>query len=165
MFKQLRAILMPVTVVVIIPALLNRLNPFWGLGWPLNLLLALVGIALILGGLTLVVVTVRLFILIGKGTLAPWDPTQRLVVTGVYRYVRNPMISGVFSILLGESVLLGSPALVMWTLAFAIVNLIYIPLLEEPGLVERFGDDYREYTRHVPRWLPRRTPWTPPNTQ
>ena len=156
---------MPVTVVVIIPALLNRLNPFWGLGWPLNLLLALVGIALILGGLTLVVVTVRLFILIGKGTLAPWDPTQRLVVTGVYRYVRNPMISGVFSILLGESVLLGSPALVMWTLAFAIVNLIYIPLLEEPGLVERFGDDYREYTRHVPRWLPRRTPWTPPNTQ
>jgi len=164
-FKQLRAILMPVTVVVIIPALLNRLNPFWGLGWPLNLLLALVGIALILGGLTLVVVTVRLFILIGKGTLAPWDPTQRLVVTGVYRYVRNPMISGVFSILLGESVLLGSPALVMWTLAFAIVNLIYIPLLEEPGLVERFGDDYREYTRHVPRWLPRRTPWTPPNTQ
>jgi protein-S-isoprenylcysteine O-methyltransferase Ste14 len=162
LLKQLRAFLLPVTVTLIIPTLLtNRVNLFWGLESPLDYLLALTGSALILSGLFLVVVTVRLFILIGQGTLAPWDPTRRLVVVGVYRYVRNPMISGVFCILLGETVLLGSTALLLWTLFFVIVNLIYIPLIEEPGLIERFGDEYRDYVRHVPRWLPRRTPWSP----
>jgi len=110
-------------------------------------------------GLWLMVQTIRLFVLVGDGTLAPWDPTQRLVVRGVYRHVRNPMISGVLFILLGEAVFLGSMALFYWFLAAAVVNLIYIPLFEEPGLEDRFGQDYVEYKRHVPRWLPRFSPW------
>jgi protein-S-isoprenylcysteine O-methyltransferase Ste14 len=69
------------------------------------------------------------------------------------------MISGVFCILLGEGVLFGSKSLLIWFAVFAIGNLIYMPLFEEPGLERRFGEDYVRYKKHVPRWIPRRTPW------
>jgi protein-S-isoprenylcysteine O-methyltransferase Ste14 len=93
---------------------------------------------------------------------APWDPTQKLVVHGVYRHVRNPMITGVCSLLLGEAILFGSLPLLAWFLAVVVANLIYMPLFEEPGLDRRFGDDYRLYKHHVPRWIPRLTPWQGP---
>jgi protein-S-isoprenylcysteine O-methyltransferase Ste14 len=69
------------------------------------------------------------------------------------------MISGVLFVLLGESVLTASVPLVQWFLIFAVINAMYIPLLEEPMLVNRFGDEYLTYKRHVPRWIPRLTPW------
>ena len=81
------------------------------------------------------------------------------MVRGVYRYVPNPMISGVGFVLLGESVLTASLPLFYWFLIFGIINTIYIPLLEEPGLVYRFGEEYVAYKRNVPRWIPRPTPW------
>jgi protein-S-isoprenylcysteine O-methyltransferase Ste14 len=65
------------------------------------------------------------------------------------------MISGVMSILLGEAVLAASLPLFIWFVIFVIVNAIYIPLAEEPGLAKRFGDDYLDYKRNVPRWIPR----------
>ena len=92
-------------------------------------------------------------------TLAPWNPTQKLVVHGIYRYVRNPMITGMFCILLGEAIFFGSWWLLGWFGFFVLVNVIYIPLLEEPGLARRFGNDYLLYRRNVPRWIPRLTPW------
>ena len=95
----------------------------------------------------------------GKGTLAPWDPPRRLVVRGPYAYVRNPMISGVVFVLFGEALLLLSRPHLEWALLFLLINAVYIPLLEEPLLRERFGDEYREYSRHVPRLMPRLTPW------
>jgi protein-S-isoprenylcysteine O-methyltransferase Ste14 len=104
--------------------------------------------------------TISLFAREGKGTLAPWDPTQRLVVRGPYRYVRNPMITGVLSILLGEAALFGSLWVLAWWLAFFAINAVYFPLIEEPGLRGRFGDEYERYRRSVPRWIPRRRPWT-----
>jgi protein-S-isoprenylcysteine O-methyltransferase Ste14 len=91
--------------------------------------------------------------------LAPWDPTTRLVVRGPYRYVRNPMISGVLFILLGEAALFNSIPLLVWSAAFFAVNAVYFPLVEEPGLARRFGDDYERYKANVPRWLPRMRPW------
>src|SRR5262249_55619353 len=118
-----------------------------------------VGCVFICLGLVLMVATIRLFVMVGKGTLAPWNPTQRLVVEGVYRCVRNPMISGVMSILLGEAVLAASLPLFIWFVIFVIVNAIYIPLAEEPGLAKRFGDDYLDYKRNVPRWIPRMRAW------
>ena len=127
--------------------------------------LVLAGIALIAAGLAMWAWTVRLFAGIGKGTLAPWDPTRRLVVEGPYRRVRNPMISAVLGILLGEAVLLGSIGIAIWATAFAAVNTAHFILGEEPGLERRFGDQYTEYKRHVPRWVPRRTPWSPPLRQ
>ena len=112
-------------------------------------------------GLMLLLWCVRDFVVAGRGTLAPWDPTERLVVRGPYRHVRNPMISGVFSLVLGEAALFGSLALLGWFAVVLAVNAVYLPLVEEPGLRDRFGPDYDAYRVHVPRWLPRPTPWEP----
>jgi protein-S-isoprenylcysteine O-methyltransferase Ste14 len=101
------------------------------------------------------VATIRLFVMVGKGTLAPWNPTQKLVVQGVYRHVRNPMISGVMFILLDEVFLAASLPLLIWFLIFVVANVVYIPLAEEPGLAKRFGEDYLTYKQNVPRWMPR----------
>ena len=91
------------------------------------------GIALLAVGGVLVVWTIALFVRVGRGTLAPWDPTSTLVVEGPYRHVRNPMISGVLFLLLGEAALLGSWPLLAWFAAVAAVNAVYLPLVEEPG--------------------------------
>ena len=146
------------TVAIVVPALvLARAGGelAWGAPLPLAVVLIVLGCLAIAAGLAFVVWTVSLFVTAGRGTLAPWDPTQRLVVRGPYRHVRNPMISGVGAILLGEVVLAGSAWLAAWFALFAMLNAVYIPLVEEPGLVRRFGDDYRAYRKHVPRWLPR----------
>jgi protein-S-isoprenylcysteine O-methyltransferase Ste14 len=82
-------------------------------------------------------------------------------VRGPYRYVRNPMISGVVFILLAEGLLFDSRTHFSWALIFAAANFIQIPLMEEPMLRERFGSAYDEYCRHVPRLIPRLRPWTP----
>jgi protein-S-isoprenylcysteine O-methyltransferase Ste14 len=95
----------------------------------------------------------------GGGTLAPWDPTKRLVVRGPYRRVRNPMISGVFAVLAGEATLFGSTSLFGWLALFVTANLIYLPLVEEAGMMKRFGRNYLAYKDNVPRWMPRSSPW------
>lgn len=157
MWKQLRAILLlPVMVTIVIPTYLTLST---GAIAPFALLRVVGGLVLIALGLTLVVVTVQMFIRIGQGTLAPWDETQQLVVVGVYRHVRNPMITGVGLILLGEAVALGSLPILICFFVFAAINMVYIPLSEEAGLERRFGEDYREYKRNVPRWIPRLRAW------
>jgi len=110
-------------------------------------------------GLALAVWTVRLFAVKGQGTPAPWDPPQKLVVAGPYRHVRNPIISAVMLMLFAESLLLQSPPIAGWLIVFFIINGVYFPLSEEKALERRFGDDYRRYKAHVPRWVPRLTPW------
>ena len=100
-----------------------------------------------------------LFAARGKGTLAPWDPPRHLVITGPYRYVRNPMISGVLMILAGEAIYHGSVSLGAWVLAFFLFNQIHFLIYEEPNLESRFGEEYRAYKSGVPRWIPRITPW------
>ena len=151
---------------ILIPGLITwqtgQVNPGWSLASPWNEALYISGLGLILAGLILIVKTIALFMTAGRGTLAPWDPTQKLVVRGVYRHVRNPMISGVFAVLLGEAVLLGSRPLFRWFLLFVLINVVYIPLSEEPGLRRRFGADYERYTKNVPRWIPRLRPWNEP---
>lgn len=151
----LSILILPTTVTVVVPYFIvssrssNRMEPTT----------LAIGLMLMAAGLSLVVMTVRFFVTIGKGTLAPWDPTRRLVVTGVYRYVRNPMISGVLMILFGEAIALRSPGVLRWATGFLVLNALYIPLIEEQGLVRRFGEQYVEYRRNVPRWIPRLTPW------
>jgi protein-S-isoprenylcysteine O-methyltransferase Ste14 len=146
-------VLLPGVVTVGVPALIlwrgsARLDP-----------LAVIGIPLIALGLVLLLSTIKLLVSVGHGTLAPWDPTTRLVVQGPYRYVRNPMISGVLFILLGEAAVFASVPLLVWFGTFFAVNALYIPLAEEPGLRRRFGDDYEAHKAHVPRWVPRIRPW------
>lgn len=162
-WRQLGAILiLPGVVLGVVPALLLRLDGTPLLTGPARLVLAGAGVALVAAGLTLMALTIRLFSRVGRGTLAPWDPTEALVVRGVYRHVRNPMISGVSAVLLGETAISAAPLLAAWFALFAIGNAVFIPLVEEPGLERRFGDAYRDYRRHVPRWIPRLSAWTPP---
>jgi protein-S-isoprenylcysteine O-methyltransferase Ste14 len=159
-WKQLRAILLlPGMVTVVIPATILYGT---GIGWPpspWNIVLPVIGSLFILVGLALMAWTIGLFVTVGKGTPAPWNPPQKLVVRGVYRHVRNPMIGGGFWILLGEAIFFDSWPLLCLFGFFVVVNLIYIPLSEEPGLMKRFGDDYLRYKENVPRWIPRPRPW------
>jgi protein-S-isoprenylcysteine O-methyltransferase Ste14 len=155
-WRHARAVgLLPVVVAVVVPAII-----LWAAGEvAVSPWLALPGAILIALGLVLVAWTVRLFARIGRGTLAPWDPTSRLVVRGPYRHVRNPMISGVLAVLLGEAAFFGSVGLLLWFAAVFAVNAVYLPLVEEPGLRKRFGPKYDAYRANVPRWLPRLRPW------
>jgi protein-S-isoprenylcysteine O-methyltransferase Ste14 len=155
---------LPVMVAGVIPGWLVATRDVaigWGLPTPLNLVVAGTGLALIVVGLWFAAGTIRMFSTVGEGTLAPWDPPRRLVAKGVYRYVRNPMISGLLGILAGEAIFFGSTAIFEWFAFAAILNAIYIPLSEEPVLLGRFGPDYQTYKMHVPRWIPRLTPWEP----
>lgn len=142
-------------VTLVVPTLILRATGFA----PLSLPRAVAALAFAGIGLSLMVRTIRLFATVGQGTLAPWDPTARLVVRDVYRHVRNPMISGVLFILLGEATFFDSRPLLVWFGIFFLANATYIPLVEEPGLMKRFGADYERYRANVPRWLPRLTPW------
>jgi protein-S-isoprenylcysteine O-methyltransferase Ste14 len=126
---------------------------------PLGFLGQILGVVVLATGLVLFATSLRRFATEGQGTLAPWDPPRRLVLRGPYRYVRNPMISGVIFILLGEALLLRSQPVFLWALTFIGINLLYIPIFEEPQLRGRFGVDYVEYCRNVRRFLPRLTPW------
>jgi protein-S-isoprenylcysteine O-methyltransferase Ste14 len=159
----LSILLLPFVVVVIVPLWLRSAFAASDPGWPADSLLAWAGRvagALLLGaGFTLFAWCVSLFAQVGQGTLAPWDPTRKLVAVGPYRYVRNPMISGVFTMLAGEALLWGAWALALWAALFFAINHGYFVLVEEPGLEQRFGEPYRTYKAHVPRWLPRRRPW------
>lgn len=157
----LAVLVLPVSVVVVVPAWiwLRRSTaaalPDGMAGWTL---LAF-GVAVLLVGGVLFVASLREFAVKGRGTLGPWDPPRKLVIDGPYAYVRNPMISGVILLLAGEALVLRSAPHVWWAAAFALLNAVYIPLLEEPGLRRRFGARYVEYCRQVPRLVPRLTPW------
>jgi protein-S-isoprenylcysteine O-methyltransferase Ste14 len=155
----LSILLLPFVVVVVVPAwLLNRFPPddsLWAETALLGSALRAIGLALLLIGFGLFSWCVSLFVRVGRGTLAPWDPTRNLVASGPYRYVRNPMITGVVTMLFGEALVLGSLALGLWACAFVLINQVYFVLSEEPGLERRFGESYRAYKAAVPRWIPR----------
>jgi len=153
--KQLFSLILPVTAIVIVPLLIEQ-NLTIKTG-----LLSAIGMIILSAGMILIVITVSMFMRIGRGTLAPWSPTRNLVKTGVYAHVRNPMISGVCIVLVGESMLFQSVIILIWAMIFFVFNTVYFKLSEEPGLEERFGDEYREYRQNVPRWVPRVKPWAP----
>ena len=154
--------ILPFNVLIVIPLLIyyftDRSQASFLINQP-NLIIIPIGILTFLTGLTLMYQTISLFRNKGKGTLAPWTPTQKLVIEGPYRYVRNPMISGVLCILIAESLLLKSIYIFCWTLIFFTINYIYFIVKEEPDLTKRFGADYENYKKNVPRWIPRSTPW------
>lgn len=150
-------LLLPLNALVFIPALILWLTNY---GWKANhpLLLA-AGCVLLLAGMSFALWTMRLFHTLGRGTAAPWDPPRHLVIAGPYRHVRNPMLTSVFAMQAAEALLLNSRAICVLLAVFVLSNMLYFPLVEEKDLERRFGDAYREYRRHVPRWLPRLRPW------
>ena len=167
--KSVLMLLRHLVAILILPFVMTIVIPRWivrGYGlvteWDSDLASALGHVAggiCFLAGLSLFLWTLYLFAARGKGTLAPWDPPKHLVVNGPYRYVRNPMISGVLMIIVGEALFYGSASLGAWFLTFLVINQIYFMIMEEPMLEARFGDEYRAYKAAVPRWIPRLKPW------
>jgi protein-S-isoprenylcysteine O-methyltransferase Ste14 len=96
------------------------------------------------------------FVVEGIGTPAPVAPTERLVVGGLYRYVRNPMYLAVVGAVVGQALLLGQMTLLLYAGALWVVFFAFVRLYEEPYLARRFGADYDTYRNSVPAWLPRR---------
>ncbi|BDA49467.1 probable PEMT/PEM2 methyltransferase family protein at C-terminar half [Coccomyxa sp. Obi] len=97
----------------------------------------------------------------GKGTLEPWERPKQLVTSGLYRYVRNSMYLGVFTMLLGELLFFNNKNLLLYLFFFMIAQSINVPLHEERVLRKSFGPEFEEYCKHVPRWIPRLHPYTP----
>lgn len=153
--------MLPFTATLVIPRLL-ALN--YGIVWvtpstPLETSAVVAGVVLFLCGASLAVASVLRFAFDGDGTLAPWDPPTQFVATGPYRYVRNPMITGVTLVLCAQTLILRSWVHAAWTGVFVFLNVTFIPLVEEPGLRRRFGAAYDEYCKHVGRLVPRLTPY------
>ena len=155
-----RSLIAPIFVVGVLPLWLIRnvlaaYDTSWPAGSPWLWLGRIAGAAVFLLGLGLFIWCVSLFARRGQGTIMPWDPTQRLVVAGPYRHVRNPMISSVLFMVAGQALIWGSALTAALAAFFFVVNHFYFIYSEEPGLIKRFGDSYRTYKANVPRWLPR----------
>lgn len=125
-------------------------DPFWQ---------SLIAAVLIFLGLTPLLDSIRRFIYVGRGTLMPAVPTEHLVVSGLYRYVRNPMYLGVLVAAGGEAVLFWSRGMAIYTVLVCLGFNLFVLLYEEPALIRRFAEEYMRYKRNVPRWLPRLTAW------
>ena len=167
-WRHLRTVLIgPVTVTIVVPVLLTvawgtaGAGIVAGVAAPWRVLGVAVGAVLALTGVAMLGWTISLFHRVGHGTLSPLDPPRALVVVGPYRHVRNPMFTGVLAIVLGEALATGTPILLAWWALFFTFLAMVIPLVEEPRLARRFGDDYTHYRANVPRWLPRFHPWQP----
>jgi protein-S-isoprenylcysteine O-methyltransferase Ste14 len=114
-----------------------------------------IGLILMVTGGSIALICVVTFILIGKGTPAPFDPPREFVAKGPYAYVRNPMYVGGIILLAGFGLYQHSPSIVILTiLLFGIVHSLVI-LYEEPTLEQMFGKSYTEYKRHTNRWIPK----------
>jgi protein-S-isoprenylcysteine O-methyltransferase Ste14 len=155
--QMLSIIALPITAMVIVPVILvSGFNyaPFWGLEPKIALAIVIIGLCFIGSGLILLFSTISCFISKGEGTIAPWSSTKKLITVGAYAHVRNPMLTGAFLVLIGETIPMGSLPLSIYTTVFISINLFYIPLIEEPKLTKKFGKEYLNYKQKVPRWIP-----------
>jgi protein-S-isoprenylcysteine O-methyltransferase Ste14 len=146
-------IIVPGTVLVWMPYRLlsssSVSNPFDTAG------LRYFGVIPILLGAAIILWCAWDFTFAGKGTPAPIDPPKRLVVRGLYRYVRNPMYIGVLSVITGEALLFQSLALIGYAAAVFVFTYLFVIFYEEPTLRQKFGESYKNYCKEVPRWIPR----------
>jgi protein-S-isoprenylcysteine O-methyltransferase Ste14 len=163
--RKVFAILGSAAFLVIAPGFVAGLVPWWISHWQVQA--PLFGIALLrfAGGLLVMVGAVGLldsfarFAIQGLGTPAPVFPTRNLVVTGLYRYVRNPMYVAVVSSILGQGLIFGNVKLMEYGAAVWLLMHLFVALYEEPALERTFGAGYRSFRAAVPRWIPRLTPY------
>lgn len=147
-------IIVPGAVTIYLPHLiLARGGPVIPREWGIVQCLSLLPIT---AGATILLRCIWDFAAVGRGTLSPFDAPKKLVIVGLYRYVRNPMYIGVLMVLAGEASFFESVPLLEYSGAwFVLVNLVVF-LHEEPTLRRRFGESYESYCRCVHRWLPGR---------
>ena len=146
------------TFACLLPYLLNEWHfhrplPYWGVAQA-------VGGLLICAGLVPLAAAFIDFIKAG-GTPVPVASPPRLVVSGFFRYVRNPIYVGFLVILLGEALLFGSLGLLEYTVVAWGIGAAAVRLYEEPTLARKFGAEYQDYRRAVRAWVPRLHPWAP----
>lgn len=162
--RRTRAAAGSAVFLVVAPGVVAGLVPWLLTGWsaqdwwpPVRVL----GGLMIGAGLAVLLGAFLRFVVEGSGTPAPVAPTDRLVVGGAYRYVRNPMYLAVAALIVGQALLLGQAGLLVYAAAFCATVAVFVHGYEEPALSRRFGPQYEAYRRAVPAWRPRRTPWQP----
>ncbi|MCW6010361.1 isoprenylcysteine carboxylmethyltransferase family protein [Micromonospora sp. CPCC 205371] len=144
------------------PGVVAGLVPWWLTGWDTGsapLAVRAAGGLLTAAGAAVLVHAFARFVAEGAGTPAPVAPTERLVVGGLYRHVRNPMYVAVLAAIAGQGLLLARPVLFLYAVAAGAVMMAFARWHEEPALRRRFGDQYEAYRRNVPGWWPRIRPW------
>jgi protein-S-isoprenylcysteine O-methyltransferase Ste14 len=162
--KRFWAILGSLAFLVLAPGIVAGLVPWWLSGWqvqpPLFGLMAVrfAGLALIALGTPALLDSFARFALQGLGTPAPIFPTQHLVVTGLYRYVRNPMYVGVVAMIVGQGLFLGNLHVLEYATVPWLVAHLFVVGYEEPTLRRTFGEEYERFCANVPRWIPRLRP-------
>ena len=162
--SRVRAAAGSLVFLFVAPGVMAGLLPWLITGWEVDdelavLPLQVLGALLIAAGVAVILNAFARFVLEGVGTPAPVAPTEKLVVGGLYRYVRNPMYVAVTSTIIGQALLLGSPLLLAYAALFMAGVAAFVHLYEEPTLTRQFGDDYTRYRRAVPAWRPRLSPW------
>jgi protein-S-isoprenylcysteine O-methyltransferase Ste14 len=154
---------------VLQPGVVAGLVPWWLTGWQVRhpapswalAPLRVAGVALLTTGVVVLVQAFVRFVVEGVGTPAPIAPTRQLVVGGPYRYVRNPMYLAVVAVIVGQTLLLGQPGLLLYAAAVGGAMAAFAHGYEEPTLRRQFGAQYEAYRHAVPAWWPRRHPWQP----
>ena len=149
---------------VLAPGVVAGLVPWWLTGWRVRQPLPawvwwparVVGGVLVAAGVAVLLHAFARFVTEGIGTPAPVAPTRHLVVGGLYRYVRNPMYLAVLAVIVGQALVLGQPALLLYAAAVGVAVAAFVRGYEEPALRDQFGAEYDAYRRSVPAWWPRR---------
>ena len=150
---------------VVAPLVLAGFIPRWVTQWEFRPALFGVDLTRIAGGVLIIVGVPGLldsfarFALEGLGTPAPIAPPQKLVVTGLYRYVRNPIYIAVVAVILGQALLFGDQRLLWYGALLWLFFHVVVVMFEEPALKQSFDTEYERFRTHVPRWIPRLTPW------
>ena len=148
-----------VVFLVVVPGTVAGLVPWWLTGWqegrPYPLPLRGTGAVLGAAGVVVLLHAFARFVIEGIGTPAPVAPTQRLVIGGLYRYVRNPMYLAVLAVIVGQALALSRPVLLAYAAAVSAAVVTFVHAYEEPTLARQYGDQYEAYRRTVPAWWPR----------
>jgi protein-S-isoprenylcysteine O-methyltransferase Ste14 len=151
---------------VVVPGTVAGLGPWWLTGWAVGEAppqvvapLRIVGAVLVLVGASALLHAFGRFVLEGLGTPAPVAAPERLVIGGLYRYVRNPMYLAVLLTIVGEALVLLQPVLLVYAAVVGVAMASFVYGYEEPTLSESFGAEYDAYRRAVPAWWPRLRPW------
>jgi protein-S-isoprenylcysteine O-methyltransferase Ste14 len=150
---------------VIAPLTLSGFIPRWVTQWEFRPaffhsdLTRILGGMLIIAGAPGIVDSFARFALEGLGTPAPVAPPKMLVVTGLYRHVRNPIYIAVVAIILGQALLFGDQRLLWYGALLWLFFHVWVLIVEEPELEQKFGAEYESFRTHVPRWIPRLRPW------
>jgi protein-S-isoprenylcysteine O-methyltransferase Ste14 len=166
MNERLRAIIGSIVFLFAAPGIVAGVTPWWISGYRTESallgveLVRWLGVALLILGAVLLAETFARFALQGRGTPAPIAPTKSLVVTGSYRFVRNPMYVAVVSLILGQALLLGSLGTLVWGAVVWLTVHLFVLSYEEPTLSRTYGEQYDRYRANVRRWIPRLTPWS-----